>query len=269
MRYALTLALVLLVVTPAVAQEDNSVVKAGRYIRMMFLQPGGPPLNTAYVLVEENGNVELEKVFKGLGRVKLSGLSIEQATAVLSDRLKRQDRTLVGAPEVIDRSQLDDLLKKEQESEKKLSRRVEIGVAYLGMLRLSLEKIPEDDPKQLQAVKPGSVIHITFKNLIPTAPLGIGKDYLVGDDGPFELKLGAQSFGRVELVGKTSQEAEAAITKHLKSDHPAAEAELRLFDVARVKSTLARSEKQVGAMMSQLGVLRKNIETLKRALPFN
>ena len=224
MRLAIPLALVLLALRPAVAQEGNDVFKAGHLIQIMCGYARKPSTTTAYVRVEENGSVELEKLFKGLGRVKLAGLSIEQAQTALSDGLRRQDRRLLGRPALVDLSKLEDLLNTEQESEKKLARYVDVGVGYLPMLRTSLEKIPEDDPKQPQVVKPGSVVHITYKNLIPTARKGIGKDFLVGDDGPFELKLGTQSFGRVELIGKTSQEAEAAITKHLQADHPDAEA---------------------------------------------
>jgi hypothetical protein len=196
-------------------------------------------------------------------------LSTRRAQTALSDALKSQDFILIGPPALVDLSNVEDLLKTEQESEKKLAGRVEVGVGYLAMLRTSLEKIPEDDPKQPQTVKPGSVVKIMFRNLIPTAQRGVGKDYLVVGDGPFELKLGAQSFGRVELIGKTAQEAEAAITKHLQSDDADAVAEVRLFDVAQVKETLSRSEKQVDEMAYRLGVLRQNIATLKSALPLN
>jgi hypothetical protein len=36
-----------------------------------------------------------------------------------------------------------------------------------------------------------------------------------------------------------------------------------------VKTTLARSERQVSAIIERLGILRQNIGAMKRALPFN
>jgi hypothetical protein len=68
MRLAIALAIVLLALKPAVAQEGDDVLKAGRFLRITFMYARTPPFASAYLHLEDNGSVELEKVSKGLGR---------------------------------------------------------------------------------------------------------------------------------------------------------------------------------------------------------
>jgi hypothetical protein len=238
-------------------------------IRVVHRQPrsGG---HEVFVVVASDGTVDLDKVKKGYGRVKVSRKSTRDAETAIQEHLASMDIEVKASVSILDTQEIQEEYSKQRKFVKNLPNGIAGTRARIRDLQHALANMKTNGITERPIrIDVHGALEINLQNVHPKHRKGITRLFLVSTDDWIDLDYSEGSYGRFYVVGKTADEAASLILAELRKTHPDARVSVELLSKFGIQGEITRCEQSMESIEFYLERAKLNVEELERALPLN
>ena len=268
------LALLFVVPFSVAAQDDRQAEQAIRThdVLRVRITPKGPfdGLSEAILLVGQNGSLDLDKVRKGYGRVKVSRKTAREAEGAIYDHLTSKEFDVRVSVAILDAKQIQEEYAMHRRYIRTLPQSVAKSEERIRELKRALAntKTEKDDERPIN-VTALSALEICVENVDLKYPRGITRLFVVSKDGAVDLDYARGSYGRFDIGGKTAKEAAALILTELQKTRPDAVVRVELLSKLNIQGEISFCERSIERRIQNTERAKQNLAELEQALPVN